>query len=135
MRHKLMPVEPPGRATRKARQFDAEIARLRAEGYTLAAIRRALAAAGVDVSLATIRRELSRPVRALPTKVASAPPAVASARLFIGGKSPPSVSPAANPSPQPGAVMAADPPSGKDLAEAFSRSQISHPLLRAKETP
>lgn len=57
---KLLPNEPPGRITRKAREFEDEIARLYAQGYTLAAIRRALAAVGVDVSITTVRREMKR---------------------------------------------------------------------------
>lgn len=137
---KLTPDEPPGRATRKARQFEAEIARLRAEGYTLAAIRRSLAAAGVEVSLATIRRELKRPKRALPITVAAAVPAVGSPGLHIGGTAPLSAQAhAASPPPQPGRHASpaerSEQPSGKDLAQAFCSSQNLHPLKRAKENP
>ena len=57
---KLLPNEPPGRITRKARQFEDEIARLYAQGYTLAAICRALAAAGVEVRISAQR---DRPFR------------------------------------------------------------------------
>ena len=56
----LDPGVVPGRANRKAREFTKEIARLRAEGYTLDAIRCTLAKAGVDVSLSTVWRESRR---------------------------------------------------------------------------
>ncbi|MGN6827997.1 helix-turn-helix domain-containing protein [Paucibacter sp. M5-1] len=137
---KLMPGEPPGRATRKARQFEAEIARLRAEGYTLAAIRRSLAAAGVEVSLATIRRELKRPTRALPITMATAVPAVTSPGLLIGSAATHSAPAHAasrpqQPGAQPSAAELCEQPSGKDLAQAFCSSQNHHPLKRAKENP
>jgi len=35
---KLVPTHPPGRSTRKARDFAAEIGELRTRGYTLEAI-------------------------------------------------------------------------------------------------
>ena len=135
-----MPAEPPGRATRKARQFEAEIARLRAEGYTLAAIRRSLAAAGVKVSLATIRRELKRPKRALPITVAAAVHAGRSAGLLIGGTTPTSApahaaSPPSQPTRDTSPAALSEQPSGKDLAQAFYSSQNHHPLKRAKENP
>ena len=56
----LVPVRPPGPNARKARAFVAEIARLRAQGYTFEAIREALAGAGVDVSNSTVQREAAR---------------------------------------------------------------------------
>jgi len=57
---KLIPLVPPGRITRKARDFGAEIVQLRAQGYTLDAIRQALAGAGVQVSISTVRRETTK---------------------------------------------------------------------------
>ena len=57
---KLVPKEPPGRSTRKARGFASDMRELRAQGYTFAAIREALAAAGVHVSNATVQREVAR---------------------------------------------------------------------------
>ena len=57
---KLTTNEPPGRITRTAREFEADLAQLHAQGYTLAAIARSLAAAGVQVSLSTVRREVNR---------------------------------------------------------------------------
>lgn len=56
----LKPRHGPGRVTRKARAFDAEIARLHSEGYTLNSIREALADAGVIVSTSTVQREVAR---------------------------------------------------------------------------
>lgn len=138
----LVPTEPPGRITRKARQFEAEIAQLRAQGYTLAAIRRMLAAAGVQVSLTTIRRELNRPAAPKPFKVIAATPVAASPAATSAASAPtqrsvphPVPGPAAGPTPQSGPVKPAllDPPSGKDLAAAFARSKSSNPMIRAKE--
>ena len=57
----LTPKLPPGRANRKARHYADQVRRLRAEGYTLEAIREALCDAGVAVSLSTVRREANRP--------------------------------------------------------------------------
>ena len=127
---KLTPTEPPGRITRKAREFEAEIAQLRTQGYTLAAICRSLAAAGVQVSISTVRREVNRravpapitPIRApgpYPAAVQPTSPAVATVSIAA-------------------AVLSAgqsDPPSAKDLAEAFARSKSANPLVRAKEHP
>jgi hypothetical protein len=56
----LQPSEPPGNAQRKLRSFVAEIARLRAEGYTIRAIHQALKNAGVIVAWATVQREVQR---------------------------------------------------------------------------
>lgn len=57
---RLTPRHPPGRSSRKARAYAAEIGRLHALGYTLDAIRTALADVGVIVSLSTVRREAIR---------------------------------------------------------------------------
>ena len=56
----LKPRCPPGRATRKARQYAVDIQRLRAEGHSLEAIRLALLDVGVAVSVSTVRREAAR---------------------------------------------------------------------------
>lgn len=56
----LKPTEPPGHAKRKLRGLVSEIARLRAEGYTIRAIHEALASAGVEVGWATVQREVAR---------------------------------------------------------------------------
>lgn len=56
----LKPTRPPGRATRKARQYAVDIQRLRVEGHSLEAIRLALLDVGVAVSVSTVRREAAR---------------------------------------------------------------------------
>ena len=115
----LAPKTPPGRRTRKARAFAAEIGALRAQGYTLDAIREALADVGVQVSRATVSREAARAM------AGNATPAVSASRPLAGG-----VAPARS----VGAIApAAGLPSGKDIAEAFARSQSTNPLIRAKE--
>lgn len=57
---KLQPSEPPGNAKRKLRGYVDEIARLRAEGYTIRAVHQALINAGVVVTWATVQREAAR---------------------------------------------------------------------------
>jgi len=127
---KLTPTEPPGRITRKARHFEAEIAQLRAQGYTLAAIRRSLAAAGVRVSISTVRREANRQ---------AAPVPIAPLRAHPAADLPTSPTVTSVPIAAPAAAMLSaglpDPPSAKDLAEAFARSKSTNPLVRAKEHP
>jgi hypothetical protein len=67
----LVPRRPQGsKATRKALGFNAEIRRLRAEGYTFEAIREALEDAGVFVSRSTVMREACRLPRAAPRSAA-----------------------------------------------------------------
>ena len=48
---KLEPKRPPGRPNRKALAFEAEIARLRSEGYPCKAIWESLLDAGLELSL------------------------------------------------------------------------------------
>jgi hypothetical protein len=62
---RLTPRQPPGRISRKARAYTAEVVRLHDLGYSLDAIRDALADAGVKVSRSTVQREVARPT---PTK-------------------------------------------------------------------
>ena len=61
---RLQPSEPPGNARKKLRSYSDEIARLRAEGYTLRVIHKTLLDAGVDVSWTTVQREVVRLARA-----------------------------------------------------------------------
>ena len=125
---KLAPLQPPGRITRKARDFEAEIVQLRAQGYSLEAIRQALAGVAVHVSISTVRREANR--HAAPNPIAAA------------GANAPGVLPAAPPLAPATTVAPAglvntagmpEQPSGKDLAEAFVRTKSTNPLIRAKE--
>lgn len=53
----LKPRQPPGNAKRRARAFCLQIVDLQAQGYSLEAIREALADAGVAVSKSTVQRE------------------------------------------------------------------------------
>jgi len=57
---KLEPKRPPGRPNRKALAFEAEIARLRSEGYPCEAIWEALLDAGLALSLSAVKREVAR---------------------------------------------------------------------------
>lgn len=121
----LAPTDPPGRITRKARQFSAQIGQLRAQGYTLDAIRRALGSVGVQVSISTVRREATR--RDLPTVPASVGVPNCDVRNAFEPRRPcVAAVPATN-------AASPDEASAKDQAEAFLRSQITNPFLRAKE--
>ena len=90
-------------------------------GYGCRAIREALAEVGVVVSKTTVHRELAK----LPK----------SSKQVPAGQHP---SPAANhsvvPPPDPGKPATSQPPtarrSGKDVAEAFMKGQITNPLFR-----
>lgn len=124
----LTPRSPPGRRNRKGRAFEDQIARLRAEGYTLDAIRDALAAVGVHVSKSTVQREAAREA-----KRSQAP--------GLGGFPARHVIANATPSPQPMAPSPATPAtsptpadrcSGKDIAEAFVRGRVTNPLIRPR---
>lgn len=129
----LIPNEVPGRITRKARQYEAAIAELHAQGYTLAAICRTLAAAGVHVSRSTVFREVSR--QAVPAPSTS--PRALSSALPASSRYPstPIASPVARATPAASLRAASHPvpPSAKDEAEAFVRTHTTNPLVRAKE--
>lgn len=126
---KLVPMQPPGRVTRKARDFEADIVQLRAQGYTLEAIREALATAGVHVSISTVRREATR--HAAPHTAA-----MAGANVPGGRPASPTLTPATTTAPAGLANTGGMPAqrSGKDLAEAFARTQSTNLLIRAKES-
>lgn len=119
----LRPSSPPGNAQRKARAFHAEIVRLRAEGYTHAAIHQALVEAGVDVSLATVKREAARVKRTNRAALRAATPAPATATL---PQAPSTVRPLHSPQAING------PQSGRDFAEAFAATVQTNPLLKRK---
>jgi biotin operon repressor len=119
---KLAPKHPPGRRTRKARAFEAEIRQLRAAGYTFESIRAALADAGVQVSRSTVQREAAR--QALDAAAEGADGAARSADT-----------PMKRQPPEPALAAArAEPLSGKDIAEAFVRNRITNPLIRNRST-
>jgi hypothetical protein len=121
---RLIPKEPPGRVNRKARAFETEIARLRAEGYTCEAIRTALHDVGVQVSLSTVQREAIRSSSMHRSAVASvAVPRSDTVRA-------PSPSPAYSP---PGLVS--DPRTSKEIAAEFVSKRINNRLLRERTQP
>lgn len=114
---KLAPKDPPGRSTRRARGFAADIGQLRAQGYTLEAIRVALAEAGVNVSKSTVQREVARAGNGL--------------GVTKDGHQ--------NSGPAPTAAVScirteADPRSGREIAEAFTATQNTNPLFRSRST-
>lgn len=117
---RLNPKHPPGRVDRKARAFESEIARLRSEGYTCAAIRAALTDIGVGVSLSTVQREAVRCLKSRPSLVvkeatlASTKNGHATAALRTRASS----------------VLAGDPRTGKEIAEAFVGKRYTNPLFR-----
>lgn len=127
MTKELVPPDPPGRSTRKARGYSTEIRRLRAQGYTFEAIRIALASVGIEVSNRTVQREFSRPADATTQQPSSqgrenqqAPShTVSVATTDVVGQLP--------------IPQASQRRSGKDIAEEFRRSQSTNPLIRAKE--
>jgi hypothetical protein len=135
---KLTPRQPPGRLTRKARHFEAEIAVLRAQGYTLQAIRHALEDAGVQVSISTVRREAVRSTAAAGRLAASGgdapvPAPDSSPALPLPAPS----SAAAHPQPvnesrtAPGTSSRTKPLGGKDVAAAYASTWIDNSLVRA----
>ena len=71
----LKPTEPPGHARRKLRGLVNEIARLRAEGYSIRAIHQALINAGVTVGWATVQREVARLAQSSSAATTARPPA------------------------------------------------------------
>lgn len=129
---KLAPTAPPGRVTRKARAFTAEILQLRDQGYTFEAIRAALADAGVHVSSSTVRREV--------TKAAGRVTAVHPARTAAGNPSSPqpnglaAVAAGVSTTSGEGARDLARSVRGKETAEAFFSLHHSNPLFPPKET-
>ena len=117
---RLTPKHPPGRVNRKARAYEAEIIRLRSEGYTCEAIRAALAEIGVSVSLSTVQREAARYSKGRSLVVAKASSLVSNAAL-----------PATSAAPtHPASSPAGDPRTGKEIAAAFVNGRYNNPLLR-----
>jgi len=112
---KLVPADPPGRSSRKARRFSQDMRELRDQGYTFEAIRMALAAVGVHVSNTTVQREVAR--------AAKGPGTARDGRTSSG------------PALMPVALdihTEADPRSGREIAEAFTATQNTNPLFRPR---
>lgn len=131
---KLIPSDPPGRSSRKARRFAQDMRELRAQGYTFEAIRMALAAVGVHVSNATVQREVARAATSR-----GVVPAVDSGLRFGSELTAPAPMPStAAPestttlSPALEGAIETDMRSGKEIAEAFASSRITNPLARAR---
>jgi hypothetical protein len=122
----LVPRRPPGRSSRKASAFRDEIVRLQSEGYTLDAIREALAAAGVVVSKSTVQREASRrpSVYGLAIACQTGPQPVAAA---ADGQS---RAECAQGDSAPRAPELTQHLSGRDVAAAFVSQRVTNPLLR-----
>jgi hypothetical protein len=131
---KLVPTDPPGRSSRKARHFAPDMRELRAQGYTFEAIRMALAAVGVHVSNATVQREVARATQG------RVDVHTGDSRQRLGDGLP---GPSPLRSPAPPETTTAPPPalsgsmetdtrSGKEIAAAFARSRITNPLARAR---
>lgn len=129
---KLVPKEPPGRSTRKARGFALDMRELRAQGYTFEAIREALAAAGVHVSKATVQREVARLAKGSATAAAASSGdwsrhELRSAEPMTGTLVLPTP-----PLTTPDSPTEVDLRSGKEIAEAFTSSRITNPLALAR---
>jgi len=125
---RLVPTQSPGRGTRKARDFGNEIVELRAQGYTLDAIRTALANAGIHVTVSTVWREANR--------AKAPPPGTPGTKALL--PSAPSMQMTAQRSGIASAAPIAAPahaerPDGKKQAELFMSTQITNPLIRSKE--
>jgi len=118
---KLEPSGPPGRSNRKARAFQLEIHRLLDEGYSLAAIRAALADAGMRVSKSTVHREAVRRRSVRPALSSVTTPVhdqvAAAAPAAVNGSMP---------------RRSDDARSGRDIARAFFDGRITNPLLLAR---
>ena len=123
---KLVPTDPPGRSSRKARRFAQDMRVLRAQGYTFEAIRMALAAVGVQVSNATVQREVARASKGL-----AAAQAVESGQGSRGEF--PSAAPLQTPA-APGITTETDLRSAKEIAEAFTATQNTNPLFRPRSS-
>jgi hypothetical protein len=124
---RLIPTHPPGRSTRKARDFETEIVQLRAQGYTLEAIRNALANAGVHVTISTVRREATRADASHRETPLFGPPAT---KARAAAPSPAATTREALPV---ASQVLPERRSGRDVAEDFMRNRITNPLIRSKE--
>jgi hypothetical protein len=121
---RLIPAGPPGRTSRKARAFTAEIGRLHADGYTSEAIRQALSNEGVYVSTATVRREVARFAKQCLTD--------ANRQSTVTREPAPSTAQQPKPGPRAPALNSL---SSRAAAEAFFDAHPSNPLLQYKGNP
>ena len=132
----LTPKRPPGRTSRKARAFAADIGRLRTAGYTCEAIREALADAGVQVSKSTVQREVARHRMGSAITDATSPPSpfTPADRGLLASQAPVAVGAPHSSGADPLAhgLPASEGRSGKDIAQAFVRNRITNPLMRTR---
>lgn len=121
----LQPSEPPGRANRKLRAYVSEIARLRVEGYTIEAIRKAFCDAGIDVGWTTVQREAAR-LSKQPSPAAATP---ATARRDHAAATP------GDPRPITPAPVVSEATKGKPKmgAEQFFAQHVDNPLIRRRK--
>ena len=126
----LLPTQGPGRLTRKARHYVAQIIGLRDQGYTLEAIQQALAAVGVQVSISTVRREAMRPLPLTSWPVAG--PGGAPSAVPVAHAHPPAAAAVSNAESSKTAGVPAS-SNGKDFAAAYAHSKSTNALTRAKE--
>jgi hypothetical protein len=128
----LTPKLPPGRANRKALAFAVEINRLRAAGYSYEAIRSALLEVGVVVSQTTVKREVSKAVRAAMWARASAQPPIG----HFSSRSQAPSTPEQPPLLKFGSAEVDAPPRprapsvGEDIADKFMKGRVTNSLLK-----
>ncbi|MGY0193908.1 hypothetical protein ACWA7J_02415 [Leptothrix sp. BB-4] len=121
----LHPTRPPGRATRKALAYAAEIQRLHGAGHSLEAIRLALGSVGVVVSRSTVYREVVRVRRA------NGHPITSSVERRVSLMTSTTLAPVR---PLPSGLTS-DTRSGQAIAEAFMKGRITNPLLQERNPP
>ena len=126
---RLVPTQPPSHGRRKAWQFETEIVQLRTEGYTLEAIRIALASVGVHVTISTVRREANRAAASRSIAPVTKPTMTG----VLTFSCPPVRTTAVAPATPLTNPVVQERRSGKDVAEDFMRNQITNPLIRSKE--
>ena len=117
----LIPKRPPGRSSRKALAFAAEIARLHLHGYSCETIRQTLSEAGLIVSRSTVTREV---VRWAKQRRTGASPVVTTPA--VDGHAP------RIPTAQPASALTAGPHYGQRVAASFMDGRITNPLFRAR---
>ena len=131
---KLIPTDPPGRISRKARRFAQDMRELRAQGYTFEAIRMALAAVCVHVSNATVQREVARAATRRGAVFAVDSGLRSGNELTAPAPMPSTAVPESTTTSSPALedAIATDTRSGKEIAEAFASSRITNPLASAR---
>ena len=120
----LQPLRPAGNAQRKALARASEIQQLRAEGYSIEAIREALEAEGLKVSWSTVQREASRSGRALNVRPNRTPDQTNGDALLPGTPLPET---------QRGTPLNQDTRSPQVIAAEFMKGVNTNPLLQPKK--